>query len=432
MLLSELYTNQLDEIVQYPIKYNKDEKLFFNNIRQELLDLKNDYMEQGYDGDAAIIKTNAVKPPMIINTVTLTVFDNAPVSLNELIKKYKKSYPEVENPDDIEDHIDYEITQLLKKSYYPDPSYKSMISTILKRYVHAFKIDKPKLGNDVIMVTLSNTDNIKKFKSEFKKVKTIKGDKMKPYWKGLSSLFLVEDHPNDSELLTHISNHHYNPETTHILNHVISLKSDEYATVEYHTALNDLKRQLVDDYMNHNDHINDLLHNLKQMPKEHKNSPDHISVKNKITSLKHQRNNLLHLDGNVKHFSLSWVDHYNGLQDNYEKEIEKYITGKNFNITILNELSKKLANNSSENFRYRKEIAKLYENMFHDEKPKAKDHNVLDHGLAYYRQMIEDYSELDGKHIILVDTGHNGYISDIIKSIYFVGIIPKSVMVVIV
>ena len=87
---------------------------------------------------------------------------------------------------------------------------------------------------------------------------------------------------------------------------------------------------------------------------------------------------------------------------------------------------------SSENFRYRKEISKLYENMFHDEKPKSKDHNILEHGLTYYKQIIEDYSELDNKHIIFVDSGHNAYISDIIKSIYFVGIIPKSVMMVIV
>jgi hypothetical protein len=216
------------------------------------------------------------------------------------------------------------------------------------------------------------------------------------------------------------------------LNRVITLKNDEFSTVEYHSALSKLKRQLVDDYMNHNNHINDLLHNLKQMPKEHKNSPDHISVKNKISSLKHQRNTLLHFDGNVKHYSLTWIDHYNGLQDTYEKEIEKYITGKNFNINLLNELSKKLANNGSENFRCRTEVAKLYEDMFHDEKPKSKDHNILEHGINYYNQIVEEYSELNDKHIILVDTGHNEYISDIIKSIFFVGIVPKSVMMVIV
>ena len=432
MLLKELFEDVVDSVVQYPIKYNKDEKLFFNHISQELLDLKNDYEEQHYHEESNFINIHATKPPVMINMVNVMVFDNMPVSLNELIKKYKKSYPEVENPDDIEDHLDYEIHQLYKKSHNPNPSYKARLSTIMKRYVHAFKIDKPKFGNDVIMVTMSNHEKIKKFKTEFKKTKFIKGDKLVTYWKSLSSLFLVEDHPQDSDLFTHISNHHYNPETTHILNHVISLQNDEFATVEYHSALHDLQSQLTDDYMNHNNHINSLLDNLKNMPKEHKNSPQYISVKNKISSLKHQRNNLLHLDGNVKHYSLSWINHYNKIQDDYEKEIEKYITGKNFNINLLNELSKKISSNSSENTRYRNEVSKLYVNMFHDGKPKATDHNILEHGMAQYKQLISEYSDLDDKHIIFIDDGHKSYMSDIIKSIYFVGIIPKSVMMVVV
>lgn len=422
MLLKELAGEYLNQgSIQHRINFTKNEKMFFDHIQEDLEDLKNEFQEHGYDEEGSQILRDAEKPPYIINMVPLSVFENQPISLKELIKLYKKDYPIIEDPDDIEQYLDNEISEIVKKSFNPNEMYQHMIDALYKRYVKAFKLDGAKFPKNTIMVSIGTSQNIKKLKKELKKqIKHDKFDDVKNYWRELSKLVLdFEDEDDKDDILSHIVSHHFNPMTTHVLNHVISLKNDPYSLVEYHRALNNLKHQLTDDYMKNINNINDILLKLKTLPKDQHKSPQFIGFKNKINELKHQNHILLHVGGKANHLSLSWVDHYTDLQNEYEKTLGKDEYGK------LNELSRKLNPISMENNRLKSEIFKLFDKMLIVDKIKSNE--SLLHSFTYYKKM-RDYDYIDGKHLILLVDDMNKNIDDIVKALYFCSIKPSSIM----
>lgn len=475
-------------IKEQNIHMTREEEQFFKKRNEKLLQLKRDLDAQKQFDAAAAIKPGTQVPPDKIDVIHAYTLVKNPKSLEELDRVFGflgavkgRSSSHVMTVDEIDKFIEHSVDTIISKISTPGKlKYKELLTGVYTKYLKPFKTPSAtSVPDDVIIVPLSSTAGlVGRFADEVSKqvgARIVQGAFLKDSWPSVSSFIGTSGYEIDGQQFDYtlrLQSEFYTDMVNNLDSELFSAKAktaiaavkkvlDAQAKDEENASLKEklteavtkLRQIVTYDFVTYTADLNKELVVLRQSKKSpnYKSSAEYNKSMKKIIELRTKRDALPRVDRSfgtsvkseddktnaTKQKLLQFIRDYHKLQDQVIKAETLFMN--NTNPELEDDLSQRHLELerqlNSKTTRYNDCVDKLFNAIMfpsfkvHDAVPKSGPDRQK--AFSGYQKVHDVYGrELDGKRVIFVDDNidSGASISDAIKSLYAVNIIPKSMV----